>query len=448
MADNDITIYDAHSRPVTKADTLSFAPQPKTPDGVMKTTPIDAAQIAAVANNPGRWPFDPGVPMQPVVQDGEPIQWPPAVGWNLLYDPNKKLGIPPYLLRAFSENCTSVRVIISQLISTAMGWDFGAVKEGTTRAHRKDTDAVRDGIKKWLKKPDGKRSMQRWLSIVVDDLTVIGAPSLARTVTLSGKPKGLKPIDSALVVPIVTASGDAPEPPAPAYYFTAYGLPYRQYTSDELLYEPMQEKSWTPFGVSPVEEVFAYIVLAINRGLYYSAYYDSGTVPAGIATCPKDWELEKIKQFADYFQTIMTGSVGKVHQLWWAPADTKIQAFKQHPDWQYDFDEFIFRLMAMRIGVDASPMVKQGGLGRPNEGLSEEALAAGIVPLKKYVATLLDTYIQDEGIGLTRVDPKTGKPRTFTRGLGQPDYHVEIIETREENKQQKLEEEARRLRLA
>ena len=103
-----------------KVDFLSVtAPPAQAPPNVGKATPLDVAQTLALANNPERLPFDPGIPLTPMTSEGEPIQWPPAIGWNLVYDPNKKFGIPAYMLRAFAENCPPVRIVISQLIGEA-----------------------------------------------------------------------------------------------------------------------------------------------------------------------------------------------------------------------------------------------------------------------------------------------------------------------------------------
>ena len=430
--DPGLVLYDPQGRALPMQTGTT---QHATPPGVARMRPVDLAQQIA-AYNPGNRPYDPGAPLAPITRGGEPIQWAPQTGYNLIYSPNKKVGVDNATLRQFADACPGLRVVMTQIFREMQGYGLSVARRGLKKSERAKVDPIRDRLESWLKMPDGRRPYGEWLTKVLEDLYVIGAPALARVITASGQPAGLKPIDAGLITPIVTSSGDAPEPPNPAFYFTAYQLPYREYTSDELIYLPYHARTWTPFGFSIVEQAMLYIILQVNRALYYINFYDSSSVPPGIANVPETWTPAEIREFQGYFDQLYGGgNTGQRHKVWWAPPTAKYQAIKQHPDWQYDFDEYLLRVFAWFAGVAPTPIVKTTSMGKGSEGLNQEALAAGVSPLKGFIGSILDSYIHDTRRGLT------ADGASFPMGFGLADYSIEWTQEREENKDTKLAED-------
>ena len=441
---DDIVIYGADNKPMQKVQydlqgnvSTPIAPfegpTVRTPRGVRRKVDLTSMMQQLISYNPKLWPFDPGIPLSAITTGGEAIRWAPQTGYNLTYSPDKKIGIANSKLRLFADQCAGIRVVMEQLKREYVGLDKDIVPKDPTDdelAASKD----RTFLQEWLLLPDGKTDLEQWEMMVIEDMMVIGAPALWRMHNFGGKAVGLRPIDSALVTPIVTAMGLAPESPAPAFYFNAYSLPYREYTEDELIYKPFNMRTWTPYGFGPVEATISYVLLQIYRSLYYVNRYDRSDLPPGFLTMPENWTEKNVLSFADAFAEKMSGEDSERHSLQFFPNGAKYQEVKQMPDWQYEFDEYLMRVFSWMIGVAPTPIIKQQSMGKGSEGLSEEALAAGVRPLEKFIKRIIDRYIADTEQGMTPEEEK------FPRGFGMKGYEYNIVEEREENKELKLNE--------
>jgi hypothetical protein len=448
MADRPL-LYDATNRPIEKAQydlqgNLSTAIAPfegptlrinrATPRGA--TPRADLSPMLALQQiNPNLWPFDPGIPLQPITEGGGGIRWAPQAGYNVTYSPDKKIGIANSKLRRFADSCAGIRVVIEQLKREFIGLEKDILPRDA-KGEAAETSKDREKLREFLACPDPDQDLdlQQWEMQVLEDLLVIGAPAIWRMHNYGGEFAGLRPIDAALVAPYVTSRGTQPKPPARAYSFSAYSLPYVAYTTDELIYKPMEARTWTPYGFGPVESTIAYVLVQIYRSLYYVNTYDKSDLPPGWITMPKDWTPKNILDFADEMAARFEGEQAERYHVRYMPGESKYQQAKQMPDWDYTFDEYIMRVFAWRVGVSAGPIIKQESIGKGSEGLMKEALAAGIRPISKYMKRLFDKTIWDEETGIT-VDGEE-----FPRGFGLKEYEYGFTEEREENKQLKLTE--------
>ncbi|MCJ7676750.1 MAG: hypothetical protein MUO35_03395 [Anaerolineales bacterium] len=414
------------------------------PDAI-QVKPLSEEQARLI--NPEGARFTPGMPLPATSAGIEPIIFPPPIGTNLTYGDKKEQygGTRNDTLRFFADACTPIRVVMEQLKRELRGLAVDVLRKEEDAGPRKkgpqETDPKRDALRVWLRRPDGELMFADWLNAVLEDLLVVGASALARLRTVAGEPVGLRPLDAAIITPILTPTGRSPEAPAPAFYQYAYGLPYREFTRDELLYRPFNRRTWTPYGYSPVEACLMYVILALNRTVWYTNAYSASNLPPGFFTLPDSWSPAMIAEF-DKLAVTMAGNTPDRHHAQHYPKGTTYEQVKSDPTWQYEFDEFLMRCFAWAIGVAPTPIVKTNALNQSGSGFSDEAVAGGLKPYQDFIEEMLDDYIASEEVG------ETCQGDSIPLGFGESEYTVEWIEDREENKDQQLKEDTELVKIA
>jgi phage portal protein BeeE len=87
-----------------------------------------------------------------------------------------------------------------------------------------------------------------------------------------------------------------------------HGVQAADFGADELLYLPRNVRSHRLCGFSPVEQIALTVNIALRRERATLDYYNTGSVPNSFATLPKEWKVDQIRQFQDYFDALMAGT--------------------------------------------------------------------------------------------------------------------------------------------
>jgi SPP1 gp7 family putative phage head morphogenesis protein len=364
---------------------------------------LQNAQLPTAPQGKDPFPFKPLAPLPPLGGPGpEPTGFEIPVGYNLTFNPDQaKPGARESQLRILADNCWGIRLVIEDLKRQMRGLPHGIrplkMQEGEKYAERPDVQAA----EAWLKKPDGYLRFGDWLNAVLEDILVVGAVALGKRRTVGGKPLGLRVMDAAKIKPILTAAGLPPDPPAAAFYQYLHGVPERQYTTDELIWRPMNARSWTPYGFSAVEQCLTLVTLAINASLQENYSYTAGNTPPGWLILPKDFTMQQREDFQRYLDSRMKGNL-QARAAAIAVPDGTTYIPVPPPKWDYEFDELILRAMAWVVGVNPEPIMKSAGLGRSGQGNANQSQASGIEPHEIFIEEILDEYI-NEDLGLTEV---------------------------------------------
>ena len=162
--------------------------------------------------------------------------------------------------------------------------------------------------------------------------------------TRGGSLYSLDVIDGSTITPLIGEDGRSPEPPDPAYQQVLHGVPAADFASDELLYLPRNVRSHRLYGMSPVEQIALTINIALRRDAATLDYYRSGSVPDSFATLPKEWTVDQIKQFQDYFDALMSGNLARRRMVKFMPADFKLTETRQ-PPLKDQYDEWLARVI-------------------------------------------------------------------------------------------------------
>jgi hypothetical protein len=340
--------------------------------------------------SPDAWfgPLQPLAPMAPPEVKGR--QWDYPFGANLNYVPRAEDGVSFAELRALADALPLLRAVIETRKDQIAAQSY-AVRE---RARNDTPDASRsiDAVTRFLARPDRRHSFTDWLRMLLEDMLVIDAATLYPRYNRGGSLYSLDIIDGATIKPLIGEDGRSPEPPDPAYQQILKGIPAADFSAEELLYLPRNPRAHRLYGMSPVEQIALTVNIALRRDAATLDYYRAGSTPDAFATLPKEWTVDQIRSFQDYFDALMSGNLARRRQTKFMPADFKLIEARQ-PPLKDQYDEWLARIICYAFSVPASAFVSQVNRAT-SETLRLQATQEGLVPLKAWVKSALDHVIQ------------------------------------------------------
>ncbi len=349
-----------------------------------------AARYAITGVTPDSW-FGPQQPLQPQAPpEVKGRQWDYPFGVNLSYVPRSEGAISFAELRALADALPLLRTVIETRKDQIAGLGY------TVRA-RKPAVAAEAGpriesVLAFLARPDRRHSFAAWLRMWLEDMLVIDAACLYPRFTRGGDLYSVDVIDGSTITPVVAEDGRSPEPPDPAYQQVLHGVPAADFSSDELLYLPRNPRPHRLYGMSPVEQVALSVNIALRRDAATLDYYRVGSTPDAFATLPKEWTLDQVRQFQDYFDALMSGNLGRRRMVKFMPSGFELKETRQ-PPLKDQYDEWLARIICYAFSVPASAFVSQVNRAT-SETLRVQAAQEGLVPLKAWVKGALDEIIQ------------------------------------------------------
>ena len=199
----------------------------------------------------------------------------------------------------------------------AMNWTVRPRLTGARAGAAARSGAIRD----FLAMPDRRHDFATWLRMLIEDMLVIDAATLYPRYARSGSLYALDVVDGATIKPLIAEDGRSPAPPDPAYQQVLHGVPAADFATDELLYLPRNVRSHRLYGFSPVEQIALTINIALRREQATLDYYNTGSIPDSFATLPKEWTVDQIRQFQDYFDALMSGNLARRRMVKFMPAE-------------------------------------------------------------------------------------------------------------------------------
>jgi hypothetical protein len=333
-------------------------------------------------------PLQPLAPMAPPEVKGR--QWDYPFGANLNYIPRAEDGVSFAELRALADALPLLRAVIETRKDQIAAQSY-AVRE---RARNDTPDASKsiDAVTRFLARPDRRHSFADWLRMLLEDMLVIDAATLYPRYGRGGALYALDVIDGATIKPLIGEDGRSPEPPDPAYQQILKGIPAADFSAEELLYLPRNPRAHRLYGMSPVEQIALTVNIALRRDAATLDYYRTGSTPDAFATLPKEWTVDQIRSFQDYFDALMSGNLARRRQTKFMPADFKLIEARQ-PPLKDQYDEWLARIICYAFSVPASAFVSQVNRAT-SETLRLQATQEGLVPLKTWIKSALDHVIQ------------------------------------------------------
>jgi hypothetical protein len=349
-----------------------------------------ATRYAITGVSPDTWfgPQQPLAPQAPPEVKGR--QWDYPFGANLSYVPRSTGGIAFAELRALADALPLLRAVIETRKDQIAGLSYAVRSRDPAGAA--DAQARIASCLAFLTRPDRRHSFSAWLRMLLEDMLVIDAACLYPRFDRGGKLYSLDVIDGATITPLIGEDGRSPEAPDPAYQQILHGVPAADFSTDELLYLPRNPRAHRLYGMSPVEQIALTVNIALRRDAATLDYYRAGSTPDAFATLPKDWTVDQIRQFQDYFDALMSGNSARRRMVKFMPSEFRLIEARQ-PPLKDQYDEWLARVICYAFSVPASAFVSQVNRAT-SETLRMQATQEGLVPLKAWIKSALDQVIQ------------------------------------------------------
>lgn len=239
--------------------------------------------------------------------------------------------------------------------------------------------------------PDQEHDWETWLRALLEDLFVCDAPTVYPRMNLGGGLYSLELIDGTTVKKLIGLDGRTPLPPEPAYQQVLKGMPAVDYSRDELIYKPRNVRTNKVYGYSPVEQIIMTVNIALRRQMSQLQYYTEGNVPEALIGVPEDWNPDQIKQFQEYWDSIMEGNTAARRHAKFVPGGMT-PTFTREPELKNMFDEWLARVICFCFSISPQALVAQMNRATA-ETANTQALTEGLVPIMNWVKNLIDFVV-------------------------------------------------------
>lgn len=239
----------------------------------------------------------------------------------------------------------------------------------------------------WLAQPAPGMSWRQWVGMVVEDILVLDAACLYVWRRRNGDLYALLPVDAATIAVLQDERGLTPAPPAIAYEQQIMGRARVGLTTAELIYESLNPRTYSPYGLSPVEVVLYGAYLHYRRLTGHGDLLDSGNVPAFFGELPEGWSTTQIAEFQEFWDAVTKArpQLGR-----WGPHGANV-TFPPRVNEDVTFDEYLTRLICAVLEVQPQELGFTADVNRATGDVQEEiTLRRSVRPLALLLAEVMD----------------------------------------------------------
>ncbi|MHB8668929.1 MAG: phage portal protein, partial [Burkholderiales bacterium] len=366
------------------------------PEGAGK--PVPQSLIARVMSGvrymvTGEQPdwFGPMEPIQPVAQEAaEGRQFDYPVGYNLRIEPRSDEGVSFYQMRTLADSYDLLRLVIETRKDeiVKLDWTFQLTDE---KAKATDEQNARiNALNDLFQYPDGEHSWEIWLRMLLEDMLVIDAATIYPRPNKGGGIYGFELIDGATIKRVINEDGRTPLPPDVAYQQVLHGIPAVDYSSDELLYLPQNQRTHKIYGYSPVEQVIMTVNIAIRRQIHQLQFYTEGNIPEALMGLPMTWTMDQTKAFQRYWDDLIEGNTAVRRHMRFVPTDiAKNYVPLKEPVLKDEYDEWLARIVCFAFSISPTPFIKQMNRATADTQ-KEEAREQGLIPRMRSIKNVMN----------------------------------------------------------
>lgn len=338
--------------------------------------------------------FSPQQPLPPFAQEAAGRQFDYQVGYNLQQQPKVREGVTFGELRALADGLDMLRLVIETRkdMMCKLQFEIKPIDED------KASDDRCKEVMEFLRFPDKEHTWDEWLRMLLEDLFVLDAPTLYPRMTYGGGLFALEPVDGSTIKRVIDGTGRTPVPPSVAYQQVLKGVPAVDYNRDELIYKPRNVRTNRVYGYSPVEQIIMTVNIALRRQMYQLQFYTEGSTPDLIFSVPEQWNPDQVKQFSDWWQSMLSGNTANRRKTMFVPhgvdpVNTKEGILKD------EYDEWLTRIICFAFSISPQSMMNEMNRATA-ETAREMAIEEGLSPVMQWVKNLVD-YIVWKYFGYT-----------------------------------------------
>lgn len=309
-------------------------------------------------------------------------------------------GITFEALRRFSWQYDVARAAINRRKRQLNGldWDIVAVDE----SDKTDYTAIIKPLKKEFTAIGGYRVRFRELiDTMVDDLLVLDALAIYKRPNRGGGIYALQPVDAATIVLEVSDDGGTPMPPDVAYRQVIRGEEVATFTADEMYYEMLNPRTYTPYGLSPLESLVIGVSAALKSEIFNLHMLTEGNIPEGFFGVPKDWTPDQIKEFQALWDAALAGDTRATSKLKFVPSGDGATGYTpavKPEDMRYkEFQDWLMKKTCMLFEIQPQEL---GFTDTVNKATGEVQMAiglnAGLKPLAEFFQEIFTDVLQQD----------------------------------------------------
>lgn len=384
-------------------------------------------------------PMDPLTPDAIDLLDGEghttPRSWQYPVGWNLPGSGSRET--PWQVLRAAAagvgiiRRCIEVRKKDVRTLKFAFSPSEDAINDaylsnpgaGRLDAEQKLRDELLPEMKRlrdfWARPWRSKSwDFQRWCNAAMEEILVIDGVPIFPNRTYGGDVYDLEIIDPTTIKPLLDVRGNTPLAPFPAYQQILYGFPRGEWAasteqddegnliirdgfgSAEMLYYVANTRTYSPYGMSPVEMCLFDSRLYLQRQKWMIAEYDDGSTPltwveTAAPTDGQQMTLTQQRLWEKAFNAKVAGNTRERARVKVLPNGWKaMQMTSVDERYKPEYDLYLIKLLASYFGVTATRLGfgESTGLGGSgfHEGQMEVSGELGLRPDTEILTAIIN----------------------------------------------------------
>ena len=378
-------------------------------------------------------PFTPGVPLvpgaiNPLQERGrpDPRRYEFLVAQNINITETRL--VPFSTLRAAADQIDILRRCIEVLKNkvAALDWDIVISDDASEKIiadsggnHLQAMDKARqqfsgeiDRLVDFWKMPDVAEGLTfaDWIRLCLEEVLVLDAWAIWPQKTVGGDLMGFKVLDGSTIKPLINDLGFRPTPEqGPAYQQILYGFPRSEFdvtndapdadgefTSDQLVYNIMNRRTWTVYGYSPVERALTIADIYLRRQQWIRAEYTDGVVPEMLfetdATFGNNPEL--LRAYENIFNDDLAGQTEQRKRARLLPAGIKAVQLEGYGEKFSDtFDEYLITSICGHFGVLPTEIgfSSKGGIGASGhqKGEAEAGQQLGLEPIQQWLSKVI-----------------------------------------------------------
>lgn len=353
------------------------------------------------SNNPGDWfgPLSPMKPLAPESVKGRILDFP--TGYNLNTQARSYEAVTFAMLRNFADSYDLIRILIETRKDQMARLKWNIVPRDKNLNKRGApipvaTENKIDEVTAFFHRPDQEHFWAEWLSLVLEDLFVLDAPTLYRRKTIGGKLYALQPIDGGTIKRVIDDFGNTPMAPNPAYQQILKGYPAVDYSVDELIYRPRVNRTHKIYGYSPVEQIIMTINIGMRRQVWQLQSFTEGNMPEALIGTPDAWTPDQVAQFQTWFDSMLVNNTGERRRARFVPGGVAKGYVPTKPDEIFGkAEEWLARVCCAAFSIAPQPFVSQVNRATA-ETAHEAAISEGLAPVQNWVKALIDTVLIDD----------------------------------------------------
>lgn len=314
--------------------------------------------------------------------------------------PGSTNGIDFATLRRFSVQYDVARAAINRRKRqlNALEWDI-VPAESDDKA---DYSAQIKPLKKDFKLIGGyKVRFREFIDTLVDDLLVLDAMVLYKRPNMGGGLYALEPVDAATIVLELDDNGGTPMPPDVAYRQIIHGKEVAAFTADEMYYEMMNSRTYTPYGLAPLESLVLGVSAALKSDIYNVHLLTEGNIPEGFFGVPEAWTPDQIKEFQALWDAALSGDTRAMSKLKFVPSGKGATGYTpavKPEDMRYkELQEWLMMKTCMLFEIQPNELGFTDTVNKSTGEVQQEiGLNSGLTPLAHFFEEIFTDVIQTD----------------------------------------------------